>query len=222
MVSRTDGSLNDPLVQFDIALPGKLVGPYLGVPHRWTGVSSQTRLELNRWYNVTLVVNGQMATSYLNGNKEGTANGTQPMPDRPFWIIGRSGDGGRAADVAIAHFALWDKILSEEDITSYYKETLGDTLPQECPLPSKLSIVEASYGKNCNSALKGNRTNLFRELTNGKSSLDYIYNYTKTGGDPAGGCGKTLEITYKCDDGKEKQYYAPAEAGFDARVILKC
>lgn len=222
MVSRTDGSLNDPLVQFDIALPGKLVGPYLGVPHRWTGVSSQTRLELNRWYNVTLVVNGQMATSYLNGNKEGTANGTQPMPDRPFWIIGRSGDGGRAADVAIAHFALWDKILSEEEVTSYYKETLGDTLPQECPLPSKISIVEASYGKNCNSTLRGNRTNLFKELTNGKSSLDYVYNYTRTGGDPAGGCGKTLEITYKCDDGNEKTYKAPAEAGFDAHVILKC
>ncbi len=222
MVSRTDGSLNDPMVQFDVALPGKLVGPYLGLPSRWTGVSSKTRLELNNWYNVTLVVSGQRATSYLNGIKEGQVDGKSPMPDRPFWIIGRSGDAGRAADVAIAHFALWDRTLSEQEVESYYKETLGDTLPQECALPSKLTIVEASYGKNCNSTLKGNRTKLFRELTNGKSSLDYIYNYTRTGGDPAVGCGKTLEIVYKCDDGNEKTYKAPAEAGFDARVILKC
>jgi hypothetical protein len=132
MVSRTDGSLNDPLVQFDLALPGRLSGPYLGLPYRWTGVSSKTQLNLNQWYNVTLVVNGQRAVTYINGNKEGTAEGSQPMPDRPFWILGRSGDGGRAADVAIAHFSLWDRTLSDDEIEIYNRETQADTLPSEC------------------------------------------------------------------------------------------
>jgi hypothetical protein len=85
-------------------------------------------------------------------------------------------------------------------------------------------IKEASYGKNCNAALKGNRTCLFKQLTTGKKKFEYKYNYTATGGDPAGGCGKTLEIIYNClqSGGADKKFTAPAEAGFDANVVLNC
>jgi len=89
------------------------------------------------------------------------------------------------------------------------------------PLPG-INIIEASYGKNCNGALKGNRTSMFQELTNGLYSFDYTYNYTQTGGDPAPGCGKTLVIDYKCDDGKPKTFTAPSEAGFNGVVNLLC
>jgi len=222
MVSLTDPTLNDPLIQFDLDLPGKLAGPYLGLPNRWTGTSSKTRLELNSWHHVTLVVNGSRATSYINGEKEGEASGSSPMPNRPFWIIGRSGDGGRAADVCVAHFSVWDRNLMESEIQSYFKETAGNNLPDECPKVSTINIIEASYGKNCNASLKGNRTPLFKGLADGKSSLEYTYNYTRTGGDPAGGCGKTLDIVYTCGSGGEKTFRAPAEAGLDSRVVLKC
>jgi hypothetical protein len=72
--------------------------------------------------------------------------------------------------------------------------------------------------------LKGNRTCLFKQLTTGKKKFEYKYNYTATGGDPAGGCGKTLEIVYNClySGGPDKTFKAPPEAGFDANVVLNC
>jgi hypothetical protein len=88
---------------------------------------------------------------------------------------------------------------------------------------SGINIIDASYGINCNAALKGNRTDLFKGLANGKLSLDnYEYNYTLTGGDPAGGCGKTLEINYNCSGGPPKKFSAPPEAGVGAKVNLSC
>jgi len=95
--------------------------------------------------------------------------------------------------------------------------------PPAPPKSSGINIIEASYGINCNPALKGNRTDLFKGLANGKLSLDnYEYNYTTTGGDPAGGCGKTLEVSYNCSGGETKKFTAPAEAGFNAKVNLSC
>lgn len=86
-----------------------------------------------------------------------------------------------------------------------------------------INIIDASYGINCNAALKGNRTDLFKGLANGKLSLDnYEYNYITTGGDPAGGCGKTLEINYNCSGGPPKKFSAPPEAGVGAKVNLSC
>jgi hypothetical protein len=87
---------------------------------------------------------------------------------------------------------------------------------------SSIRIVEASYGKNCNGSLQGNRTDFFTTLVNGASSLqNYSYDYTKTGGDPAYGCAKTLEITYNCG-GANKSFSAPPEAGYNALVNLSC
>jgi hypothetical protein len=82
--------------------------------------------------------------------------------------------------------------------------------------------VEASYGKNCNGGLKGNRTSLFQSLANEKETFNYSYDYTQTGGDPAYGCGKTLEIVYKCSDGEPKTFTVPPEAGINGQVSLSC
>lgn len=87
-----------------------------------------------------------------------------------------------------------------------------------------ISIIEASYGKNCNAGLAGNRSSLFRSLTTGgKSVLDYVFNFTTTGGDPAQGCRKDLNITYTCGN-QTKTFNSPAgkEAGFDTVVRLEC
>jgi len=84
-----------------------------------------------------------------------------------------------------------------------------------------IQIIEATYGGNCNSGLKGNRTDLFTKLANGKTTFDYTYDYTQTGGDPAGGCGKTLVVKYSCGN-ETKEFSAPPEAGVGAKVALVC
>jgi hypothetical protein len=86
---------------------------------------------------------------------------------------------------------------------------------------NKIKIISASYGSNCNDSLQGNRTDLFKSLADGQDSLKYSYNYATTGGDPAGGCGKTLEIEYMCGDEK-RGFKAPPEAGFGANVDIGC
>ena len=96
--------------------------------------------------------------------------------------------------------------------------------PQSCikqALPG-INIIEASYGRNCNDGLRGNRTSLFQSLANEKQTFNYSYDFTRTGGDPAGGCGKTLEIVYKCSDGEPKTFTVPREAGFNGQVALSC
>lgn len=92
----------------------------------------------------------------------------------------------------------------------------------KAPEGSAIQIMEATYGGNCNPALKGNRTDLFKGLADGKSSLDYVYDYTKTGGDPAGGCGKNLVIRYSCGTKDIKEFSAPPEAGVGAKISLVC
>lgn len=94
------------------------------------------------------------------------------------------------------------------------------------PAPPGINIIDASYGKNCNQAqygnLQGNRTSLFQNLANGKPSLTYAYDFRQTGGDPAGGCPKTLEVNYNCSGGPAKRFTAPSEAGFGSVVNLTC
>ena len=88
---------------------------------------------------------------------------------------------------------------------------------------STITVVSASYGRNCNSALAGNRTDLIAKQCNGEETCAFKYDYSKTGGDPAGGCGKTLEIKYTCaGSDKVLSFMAPAEAGFNANVKLDC
>ena len=93
------------------------------------------------------------------------------------------------------------------------------------PAPAgTINIVEASYGANCIGGNKGNRTSFFKSLADGKSALDYIYNFRNTGGDPAPYCPKNLDITYNCGDGVSK-YWGPGtrpEAGDDSPVSLRC
>ena len=96
-----------------------------------------------------------------------------------------------------------------------------DKLPEHHNEDNNIEIEEATYGGNCNAGLKGNRTDLFKGLANGKKELNYVYNYQATGGDPAAGCGKDLEIKYKCGN-ESKIFKAPPEAGLNARVNLTC
>ena len=105
-----------------------------------------------------------------------------------------------------------------------YVLTVTQIDPPPVASAGSINIVEASYGANCIGGNKGNRTSFFKSLADGKSALDYIYNFRNTGGDPAPYCPKNLDITYNCGDGVSK-YWGPAtrpEAGDDSPVSLRC
>jgi hypothetical protein len=90
---------------------------------------------------------------------------------------------------------------------------------------SGVQVTSATYGINCNPALKDNRLKFFQDKCNGKKSCLYTYNYTAAElpdpKDPAGGCAKSLEISYTCD-GKTKQFSAPGEACCGTQIKLEC
>jgi hypothetical protein len=121
MVSYANTNFADwenPRIQFDINLPGTMKGPYLALPNRWSGTSNTAQLNLNTWYNLTTVINGTNMATYINGSLDCTSSGAQLLPPRSHWIIGRSGDMGRAADVCINNFAVWDRALSLTEVQS--------------------------------------------------------------------------------------------------------
>jgi photosystem II stability/assembly factor-like uncharacterized protein len=90
-------------------------------------------------------------------------------------------------------------------------------------VPGKINVTSATYGLNCNANLKDNRTTLFRRLTDNQVKVKYNYDYTKTGGDPAGGCDKELEIVYNCGSGEpDKRINLSAEAGNGGLVNFNC
>jgi len=92
----------------------------------------------------------------------------------------------------------------------------------QCVGSKSINIVEASYGINCNGGLKGNRTDLFKRLMDGKPAVQYKFDYTQTGGDPAGGCGKTLEVKFHCGDNDIQTLVVPPEAGYNGAVNIDC
>jgi len=97
------------------------------------------------------------------------------------------------------------------------------TVTSDSESASPIKILEASYGLNCNPSLRGNRTSFFQKLADsGQDLTNYYFDYTKTGGDPAGGCGKNLQIDYRCEDGTVKTTMAPPEAGYNGRVSITC
>ena len=133
--------------------------------------------------------------------------------------------------MADLHRAANAQAVADDDLAPYFAQCYGSIpfapptkaspLPPPPPLRN-INIMEASYGMNCNPALKGNRTDLFKELADGKLILDYRFDYTKTGGDPAYGCAKNLIINYNCSGGPVKNFTAPPEAGYHAQVNLSC
>jgi len=106
------------------------------------------------------------------------------------------------------------------------KEATGATMPGPVPVQAGISVKSATYGGNCNGALKDNRLSFFKDKCNGKAECTYVYNYTAAElpdpKDPAGGCGKILEIIYDCPGEANKKLVVPPEAGFSGQVKLSC
>jgi hypothetical protein len=67
-----------------------------------------------------------------------------------------------------------------------------------------VSVVEATYGYNCNARLRGNITATVKGIADGKASATVPFN-NSTYGDPAPGCVKSGQVIYNCNDGFNRQ-----------------
>jgi len=143
-------------------------------------------------------------------------------------------------DVGVGWFRMFDYPLSADDIRTDringwstqelfpisngtgWNKLSAPQIQKTQPVVTPMTITSASYGINCNAGLRDNRLKLIGDMCNGKPTCNFSYDYTKTGGDPAGGCPKTLEIKYSCPGKGDKSFTAPGEAGFNAKVDLSC
>ena len=145
VVSRTINNFNgsEPKVQFDVAANSMPMTAYLALPNPWTQGVRQTdgKIQINVWYHVALTVMGKGGQMYINGVKQGGASGSAPMPNSDIWILGRSGDYGRAADVCLRQFAVWDYGLTGDNIKSIYTQTRDDNYLSIGDAPEAPAVV---------------------------------------------------------------------------------
>ena len=183
------------------------IGVYPGDPKMTTTINYYIKSQTSRSY-ILLVGNG-ITAGWVGGP--------------PGWvqIIGRNGTKGNWIEQFSSKFGNGPSLTETYDV--YYAISTD-----KCDLSSvqPLNIIEASYGVNCNGALRGNRTDFFRGKVNGPS-LSWSYNYIRDGtdlpqADPAGGCGKTLEVKYSCNAGPQQVVTAPPEAGFNGKIDINC
>lgn len=66
-----------------------------------------------------------------------------------------------------------------------------------------IQVVEASYGLNCNTGLRGNVTGTVKQMANSKMSANIPFNNGVLG-DPAYGCYKSGQVIFNCGDGVNK------------------
>jgi hypothetical protein len=89
------------------------------------------------------------------------------------------------------------------------------------PTGSVISVVNASYGKNCVGQAAGNATADVKLRCDGKTRCDYPIS-TATFGDPAFGCPKDFDVTFRCSgDGGAQVDHVPGESS-GSTAALAC
>ena len=95
-----------------------------------------------------------------------------------------------------------------------------------------INVVEATYGLNCtgfeptngtaNKVFPGNATSHVAGACNGQQSCDYAVHWQLIG-DPAFGCAKTFNVSYRCGAGPVQDAgEIPPEAGYGSVATLNC
>ncbi|HZS40455.1 MAG TPA: hypothetical protein VFF06_26665, partial [Polyangia bacterium] len=102
----------------------------------------------------------------------------------------------------------------------------GSAQPAPPPGPptgaSGIRVRWATYGANCNPALRGNATAALQQACDGRGQCEYRVDFHVLG-DPANGCAKEFRTEWTCDNSPgERRAAAPAEAGFGSVVSLRC
>jgi len=122
-VSITNSSLNDPALQTDIT--GLSVTIYTAMPNQWTNRPTGTTSGVGAWTHFAITINQTTYVEelYLNGSLASTVTGSgSTISNRTTFVLGRSGDGGRAYYGYIRDFAFFSRVLSSYEVSTIYTE----------------------------------------------------------------------------------------------------
>jgi hypothetical protein len=83
-----------------------------------------TTFNLNTWYNLTIVWDGNRMKTYMNGVLQGiiTMNGVHSEQNGSQYFIGGGWWGGATLNGHIGEIRLYNGVLSDAEITSIYTE----------------------------------------------------------------------------------------------------
>jgi hypothetical protein len=125
-ISITNNALNNPALQVDLtSATGTTI--YTAMPNQWTNQPSGTTSGVNAWTHFAITVNQTTFVEqlYLNGALVTTATGTGTgfSGRSDIFVLGRSGDGGRAYYGYISQFAFFPYTLSAAQVITAYNTT---------------------------------------------------------------------------------------------------
>jgi len=115
------GNINNPCIQCDFGEPTVVF--VAALPGRWTGVTNNSQPFVNKWTHVAYIVNQDNYSMqlYVNGKSAGSSTGRNRLGNnKSVFVIGRSGDNGRAFNGFISDFYYFDKVLSSSEINKIY------------------------------------------------------------------------------------------------------
>jgi len=116
------GNIENPCIQCDFGEP--TIYFYAAMkPGRWIAIYNNSQSFINKWTHVTYMVNqdNYNIQLYVNGQYSGNTTGKARLANnKDFFVIGRSGDSGRAFNGYISQFYYFDRVLSAQDITDIY------------------------------------------------------------------------------------------------------
>jgi hypothetical protein len=122
-ISITEATITSPALQVDVASTTLYV--YTALPNNWTVVTSGTSSP-NEWTHYTVTINQTTFVQqlFVNGTFVSTATGFgSALQNRDRWVLGRSGDAGRAYWGYIRQFAVFNTILTPYEIRDIYNAT---------------------------------------------------------------------------------------------------
>lgn len=122
-ISITSTALNSPVLQIDLGTNNTSLTANAAIPNAWSSTTGGSAS--NAWTHYTVTVNSitYVMELYVNGANRTTVTGSGAMPSRDRFVLGRSGDSGRAYQGYIRQFALFNTILTPYEVQDIFNAT---------------------------------------------------------------------------------------------------
>ena len=110
-------------------------------PYTWIPYNIIQSISVNTWTHITYTLDQTTYTCqlFVNGNLVSTGTGNGPFPNASQFVLGKSGDNGRAFNGYMSEFFMYNSILSASQIQSIYNGQLSKP-----PNPPKLTYSNFS------------------------------------------------------------------------------